>query len=400
MRDDRCPIDYADPDLYRDGVSYRALAAATEVRADAAYTPVLGYDALRAVSKDNKLFSSEAKTILVDSPEGADLDTQRNFLLNMDEPRHGRVRRIVAEAFSVRAAEARRPEIARIVAAQADRIMPGEPFEFVNGFATPVTLRVILMLMGLDDRDIDFINKSTEEVVYTDDPRYNPTGQEGKRAAMALFTHAMQLYRDIGAQKEGSVLRRLTEGLGGQNLSQEEFCFFFVFILAAGYETTRSMLCNMATILADAPGLLPEARAHPERRDNLVEEMLRFDPPVIQMCRTATAATQVGPHTVPEGGKLGLVYPMANRDGAVFDAPHDFRPDRSNAAQHLAFGTGRHKCLGAHLAKIEMRCVLDILSARFDAVEVLEIDRVRSNFTKSTRTMQVRFQAAAPGAND
>ncbi len=389
----RCPIDYADPDLYAADSPYEKLSAAKpcDVTGSPAYTPVLRYDAVRTISKRHDLFSSQEQTILVRTPQGDELKTQRNFLLNMDEPRHGRVRRIVAEAFSVRAVDARRNAIAEIVQAEADKIVASQPLEFVTGFATPVTLGVILMVMGVDRSDMEFLRKCTEEIVYTDDPRFNPTGEEGRRAASALFTYAMHLYRRMDTQNHGAVLRKLCEGLGGSHLSQEEFCFFFVFILAAGYETTRSMLCNMMTILADRPDILPSLRADRHGLDTLVDEMLRFDPPVIQMCRSATDDAELSTQIVRRGDKLGLVYPMANRDALVFEDPHRFCPARDNAARHLSFGTGRHKCLGSHLARLEMKGVLDILARRFSRVEIIGIDRVRSNFTRSTRQMQVRF---------
>lgn len=389
----RCPIDYADPDLYAADCPYERLAAAApdEVKTSSAYTPVLRYDAVRTVSKRHDLFSSQEQTILVRTPRGDELKTQRNFLLNMDEPRHGRVRRIVAEAFSVRAIDARSDAIAAIVEAEADKIVASQTLEFVGGFATPVTLGVILMVMGVDRDDLEFLRRCTEEVVYTDDPRFNPTGKEGARAAIALFTYAMQLYRKLDTHGDGSVLRKLCEGLGGSRLSQEEFCFFFVFILAAGYETTRSMLCNMMTILAERPEVLPALRTDRGGLDAIVDEMLRFDPPVIQMCRAAMADAELSTHIVRQGDKLGLVYPMANRDDRVFEDPHRFSPARENAAQHLSFGTGRHKCLGSHLARVEMKAVLNALAHRFGRVEIIGIDRVRSNFTRSTRQMQVRF---------
>jgi cholest-4-en-3-one 26-monooxygenase len=386
-------MDFADPDTFVTLESFADLAACpySAVTPHPGYTPVLDYETVRTISKDSRTFSSEEKTILVQTPEGDDLKTQRHFLLNMDEPRHSRVRGIVAEAFSVRAIEARRTEIERVVAEQTARLCASQPVEFVDHYATPVTLRIILMLMGLNDDNLDFIRRCTEDVVYTDDSRYNPTGQEGKAAATALFTYAMQLYRSSETLPEHSVLKRLTTGFGENHLSEQEFCFFFIFILAAGYETTRSMLCNMMSILAQEADILPDIRRSPDTIGNLVEEMLRFDPPVIQMCRTAMADAAIGSHRFQTGDKLGLVYPMANRDAQVFAEPHLFQPERPNAAKHLSFGTGRHKCLGAHLARLEMACVIKDLSKRFDRVDILEIDRVRSNFTRSTRQMVVCF---------
>ena len=385
--------DLSDPDLFVGLDDYAVLAelAAGTLRTDPAYTPVLSYDSVRDISKDSQTFSSEEKTILVKTPGGADLVAQRNILLNMDDPRHSRVRRIVAEAFSVRAIEARLSEINAIITRCTDALPRWTPVEFVDAYATPVTLGVILTIMGLGDEDLDFIRRCTEEMVYTEDARFCPTGQEGRAAAGALFTYAMQLRANPTAAKASPVLRRLTEGVGGDRLSEEEFCFFFAFILAAGYETTRSMLCNTISILAERSDILPMLRDSPERAVQVVDEMLRFDPPVIQMCRTTMNDAEVNEQWFPRGSKLGLVYPLANRDERVFKEPNKFCIGRKNAALHLSFGTGRHRCLGAHLAKLEIACVLRALSSQFTTVEVLSRDRVRSSFTRSMAKMMVRF---------
>jgi len=385
--------DFSDPDLFADVDDFSVLAnvARDNLRADDTYAPVLTYDAVRDVSKDNRTFSSQEKTILVATPVGADLIAQRNFLLNMDDPRHSRMRKIVAEAFSVRAIEARLPEIERIVGRRTQALVTGEAFEFVDAYATPVTLGVILMIMGLGEEDMDLIRRCTEEVVYTEDSRFCPTQQVGRAAAAALFTYAMQLRANAEAADASSVLRSLTDGVDGDRLSEDEFCFFFVFILAAGYETTRSMLCNMMSILSENAQILPMLRQDPSCAMQVVEEMLRLDPPVIQMCRTAMADTRIGGQSISRGCKLGLLYPMANRDERIFERPHAFRSDRENAARHLSFGIGRHTCLGAHLARLEIACVLRALAARFTTAEVITRDRVRSSFTRSTAKMTVRF---------
>lgn len=392
---------FFNPDFFVSGFPFDVLSG---LKSDQdivrSYDPVSGedfsfaltYSALQGISTDYRKFSSEMKTILIDTPEGDELVRQRNFLLNMDPPRHKRIRDIVSRAFTMRRIDGHRPMVEEVVNKVFNQLPDSGEVEVVGMISTPIALEVICRIMGVDANDMEFINTNTNSMVYGDDPEFRGDSENGKYAATQLFIYAMRLYQNRESVKEGTLLHILCDSLsGGQEISQEEFCFFFMFLLAAGYETTRSMISNMLSAIAGHADEVDSFRRSNGSIERAVEEFLRFDPPVFQMCRTATQDVVVGGCPVSAGEKIGMMYHAANRDAAVFDLPDKLNLARDNAEKHLSFGIGRHHCLGAGLARMEMQIVLSRFLNSYKDIKILEKKRVRSNFINSIKYMKVRL---------
>ena len=188
--------------------------------------------------------------------------------------------------------------------------------------------------------------------------------------------------------------------MDGRRLTDLEFTLFFVFLIVAGNETTRTATTQGLLALIEHPDQMAALRANPVLLGPAVEEILRWQPPIHHFRRTATRDLQLGGTAIAEGDKVIMWYSGANRDPAVFDAPHTFRIDREPNAQ-LAFGVGEHFCLGASLARTTLRLVLGEMLATIDDIELLEPPRrLRSNLINGIKEMnigyRVRHDAPAP----
>jgi len=174
-------------------------------------------------------------------------------------------------------------------------------------------------------------------------------------------------------------------------LTEGEFQAFFQLLFNAGADTTRSLLCLGLDLLLDRPEQLARLRADPALLGSAIEEMLRFEPPVIQFRRTATSDFVLGGQTIREGDKVVVYFPSANRDADVFADPDTFDIART-PNDHLAFGYGTHFCLGAPLARLETSHVLRALLARLDQIErAAPIELARTNFIRSVKQLPIRF---------
>jgi cholest-4-en-3-one 26-monooxygenase len=211
-------------------------------------------------------------------------------------------------------------------------------------------------------------------------------------AAAAMRAYGAELRRVKQVSPADDLASELvTAEVDGSRLTEREFEAFFMLLFNAGTDTTRSLLCYGLDALLDRPALIERLRAEPSSLAPAIEEMLRFEPPVIQIRRTATRRAELGGRTIAEGDKVVLFFPSANRDEAVFTEPDRFDIDRS-PNDHVAFGSGTHFCLGAPLARLEAR---HLFSALLGAVRDLERDGpavpMRTNFVRGMKRLPIRY---------
>jgi cholest-4-en-3-one 26-monooxygenase len=179
--------------------------------------------------------------------------------------------------------------------------------------------------------------------------------------------------------------------LDGERLDEMNYGMFFVLLILAGNETTRNAISGGMLALSDHPDQRDKLARDPALLTTATEEILRYVSPVITMRRTATCDTHIGGQPIRENDKVVMFYPAANRDGAVFNDPQNFDVTR-NPNPHLAFGWGPHFCLGASLARAEIRCMFAELLSRFPDIEVSgPVRRLRSSTVNSIKSMPVRF---------
>ena len=325
-------------------------------------------------------------------------------MINMDDPRHGRMRRIVAAAFTPRKLESMRSDVEGIAAEIVDGIAARGSCDFVREVAALLPLRVIVDLMGIPRREEQFIFDRTNVILGFLDPEYVADQEDPMAITAALLTagHELaELVTALGRDRVGNPRNDLTTALvtaevDGEHLLPEELASFFILLVAAGNETTRNAIAHGLHALTEHPEQRAIWQADFERvAPTAVEEIVRWATPVIHFRRTVTRdGVRLGDQEFSAGDKVVLWYCSANRDEAVFEDPMAFNVLRS-PNDHVGFGgPGPHFCLGAHLARREVTVVFRELFRRLpDIVSVGEPDRLRSNFINGIKHLQAEFTA-------
>ncbi len=421
-------IDLTDLDLFADGFPDEVF---TRLRRQApvwwhpptGHTPdgvgfwvVSTHAAIMAVAADAGGFSSErgpgadgGGTILQDLPYGF----APGVLLNMmDDPRHQRIRRLVTPAVAPRALALMEADLRdrarRIVDAVADR----GSCDFLTEVAVELPLQAVAALMGVpeDDRH-DLLDWSNTTL----DHEGRELGQSSDRvaaaaAAMAAYgTALIEERRREPARDVISVLARARIDVGADGgdgedgdtgarpLTDLELLMFFNLLVVAGSETTRNSIALGMVALIEHPEQLAALRDDRSLMPTAVEEILRWTTATLYNRRTATRATELGGRAIGAGDKVTLWWPSANRDEAVFDDPFRFDITR-DPNPHLTFGHRSHFCLGAGLARMEIRVMLDEVLDRLGDLEVTgPITRVRTNKHAGVRSVPLRFRPRRAG---
>jgi cholest-4-en-3-one 26-monooxygenase len=348
------------------------------------------------ISKNPRLFSSEIETCMLHETEPEMLPLMQLQMINMDPPKHLKYRRLVRNAFTpkkVDSYESRFRDIARDI---LDRAVEGGRCEFVEDVSAELPLIAICELMGvpLDKRKRLF--ELTNIMIGMDDPELATTEEEGTLAMMEMFALAQELAADHLANPQDDIVNVLLHGtVEDEPLSEEEFCHFFMLLIVAGNETTRTVTTHGMRLLMENDQY-DELVEHPELLEGAIEEFLRYNPAVIAFRRTALEDVEVGGQLIKEGDKVQMYYGAANadenvfKDGDRFDIRRAEREDVKN--QHRAFGVGEHFCLGSHLARLELKVIFEeilrrIRHPRFEG----EVSWLRSNFINGIKSMPIAF---------
>ena len=322
------------------------------------------------------------------------LEQTKNMLLMMDPPRHTTMRRDTAPRFKARAMarlEDRVREICRsIMGIGAER---GD-VEFVHDIAARLPSQVFGELMGIPEADRAQINRWAEMNTGGQDPDVNPDGYTASagNGSVAMAMYGMEFAktrRPVGGDDVGALL--LATEIDGRPMSDLKFGYFFVQLVTAGNDTTRTMLSSGLLALLQHPDQLAAVRADRSLIPRAVEEILRWANPLHYFRRTATADTVIAGQPVAAGEKLAMIYTSANRDEAVFADPQRFDV-RRDPNPHLSFGIAEHFCLGVHLARLEGRIFFEELLSVFPTIELIgEPRRQRSNLNNALKHLPVRF---------
>ncbi len=402
MTDLDLDLDLTDPDTFGSGFPHAYFAArrATEpvffhrgrsVPLD--FWAVTKYHDLIAVSRDATTFSSARGGVLLeDSIGGAEL-----MLVNQDPPRHTRLRNLVARMFTPRYIRELVPMMRTSATQLVDRAIELGEFDFVTEVAAELPLIVIADLLGIPQDDRGKVFDWSNRMIGRADPEYGISDsaaiETATSAAAELFAYAAQLAEARAADPRDDIVSKLlTSEVDGEQLSHDEFIFFFLLLAVAGNETTRNLISGGAVALGEFPD---QYQLLVSQRDQLlgsaVEEMLRFVSPVISFRRTATRDCEIRGVSIREGDAVVMFYGSANRDEDVYPDPDRFDVTR-NPNDHVAFGgRGPHHCLGANLAREEIRILYDELLSRADLEIVGAPQRLRSNLISGIKHLPVRL---------
>ncbi len=313
----------------------------------------------------------------------------------MDDPRHHRIRRLVTPAVSPRALAGFEAGLRARTAAILDAAVDRGRCDFLVDVALELPLQAIAMLMGVPEDDRHDLVAWTNATLTYDDRELGTrsAASEQAAAAMAAYGTALVQHKRTGADADvmGTVACALVEGDDGAEapLSDLEMLMFFNLLMAAGSETTRNAIALGVAALVDNPDQWEALRADAGLLPGAVEEVLRWSSPTLYNRRTATRDTDIGGRTVRAGDKVTLWWASANRDESMFDDP--FRFDvRRTPNPHVAFGHRSHFCLGANLARLEIRIMLEELLARVERVTLeAPLERFRTNKHAGVKHMHV-----------
>ncbi|HUO36761.1 MAG TPA: cytochrome P450 [Mycobacterium sp.] len=291
--------------------------------------------------------------------------------LFLDPPDHTRLRKLVSKAFAPRVVKGLQPDIAMLVEGLLDRIAEQGRFDAVEDLAHPLPVAVICRLLGVPIADEPKFSRASGLLAQALDPFVTVTGEppDGFAERMEAALWLRDYLRELVEERRGTPGNDLMSALieveeSGDQLTEDEIIATCNLLLIAGHETTVNLIANAILALLRDPAQWEALANDAGRVSGVVEETLRYDPPVHLVGRVAGDDMTIGEVAVPQGDTMMLLLGAAHRDPAANERPDVFDPDRK-AVRHLAFGHGPHFCIGAPLARLEAAVALSAVSARF-----------------------------------
>ena len=357
------------------------------------------------VSKHNKIFCS-GQGVLPNNPA-------KLGFIDEDEPRHTKLRSLINRGFTPRMVEKLEKVFLEITTEAIDGMARSGQCEFVEAFSVPLPLLLIAEMIGIRSEDRDRFHAWSDAMILAQGRMDNPevVAHAGK-AFVEYAAYVTEIIEDrrenpqddlvsilVGAKDDGLLVERDNEAINdllGRSeseleLANDELIMLCVLLMVAGNETTRNGISGGMQLLIEHPESRQKLIDDPALIPSAVEEMLRLTSPVRSFGRTATQDTRLGGHKIAEGEKVLMIYGSANRDAEVFENPDSFEIERN--PHHLAFGVGNHFCLGANLARMEMRVAFAELLRRLPDIQYAsdgpEFDP--SALVRSCSRMLVRF---------
>jgi cytochrome P450 len=371
------------------------------------YYALVRHDDVSAASRDATVFSSEpCANSVPDLPRW----TARYFgsMINMDDPEHARIRRVVSRAFTPRVLAKAESDIQRAAGRIVDDLIAAESADFVPAVAARLPLWVICDMMGIPESERAMVRRCASIILGNEDPEYTGsrrvagsdllTGARGFVMLMGAARRLRRLAMDLGRQRRERPTDDLTSMLvnanvDGEHLTAQQLGSFFILLVLAGAETTSNAIAHGLSLLT----------GHPEQRALLTEdfdahitgavnEIVRYSTPVIWFRRTLTRDHEMNGHSYAAGDKVVLFYNSANRDETVFTDPDTFDITR-DPNPHVGFGgPGPHYCLGAHLAKREVTAMFRELLRRLPDIRAVgEPERLTSSFINGIKHLPCEF---------
>ncbi len=345
-----------------------------------------------AVSRDSATYSSELGGAFIPTQDEEALVTLRLTILMMDPPKHHRYRRLVSRGFTPRMISALVEEIDRRAARVIDEVCEKGEVEFVEEIAAQVPVQMICEMIGLEKEQWPRMFELSNQLIGSrDDPDYE--GEDPMMASMEVYALCDAVAADRRANPRDDLMTALVEAeVDGERLSDAELNLFFITLIVAGNETTRNLINHSMLALIDHPDQAQRLRDDPSLWDTAVDEMLRWGSSIHNFRRTATRDTELRGVPIKEGDKVVIYYASANRDEDVFPAPHTFDVGRT-PNEHVTFGGGgEHFCLGASLARAEIKATMRQIVERLpDLTLAGPYHRLHSDFVSGIKTMPVRF---------
>jgi len=339
------------------------------------YFALTRHDDIWHVSRNPEIFCSGKGSNIGDLPQ--EINDFFGSMINMDDPRHFRLRSIVSKGFTpreiARVEQYVRDKARTIVDGVLERHSRGEEFDAVGEISGPFPLQIICEMMGIPAEDEERIFGWTNTILGAGDPDFGGTFEALFAAGLGMFEYAQALGEDRRARpREDITSAMMGAEVDGERLTPQEFGSFFILLVVAGNETTRNAISHGLAALTDHPAERERWWADVDGLTrSAVEEIVRWATPVIHFRRTATRDTEVGGVPIREGQKVVMFYCSGNRDERVYDDPYRFDVARPMQPPQVGFGAGGpHFCLGANLARREIAVIFDEIRRRLPTLRV------------------------------
>jgi cholest-4-en-3-one 26-monooxygenase len=399
--------DFTDPDVLLQGIPVAEFARLRKAAPiwwneqgesifdDGGYWVISRHEDVKSISRNGELWSTNRKGAVMRLPDGVtseQLDLTRALLINHDAPEHTRLRKIVSRLFTPRAVAALEEKLAvaaRDIVAAAARKDSGN---FVDDIAMRLPLLAIADLIGVPEADREKLFHWTNSIMNSDDPDFD---SDPTIANAELMGYAYNMAEERRRCPTDDIVTRLVQadmnGEAGEAMGDVEFAFFVILLAVAGNETTRNAMTHGMNAFFENPDQWELFKR--ERPDTAVDEIVRWATPVHCFQRTALTDVELGDVTIREGQRVGLFYSSANYDESVFDAPFEFDVLR-NPNPHLSFGgNGAHYCIGANLARMEIKLIFNELADQIpDIAKLAEPQRLRSGWINGIKELQVAYR--------
>ncbi len=403
-------FDFTDPDIYAERLPIEEFAEMRKVApiwwneqpedvggfGDGGYWVVSKHKDVKEVSRRSDVFSSLEKTALpryADGTVAQQIDTGKFVLLNMDAPHHTHLRKIISRAFTPRAIERLREDLADRARDIAEKAAAEGTGDFVEQVSCELPLQAIAGLMGVPQEDRMKLFHWSNQMVGDMDPEF--AGNDAISASVELITYGMQLAAErANTPGEDLVTKLVQADVEGGKLTDDELGFFVILLAVAGNETTRNSITQGMMAFTDFPDQWELFKR--ERPATTADEIVRWATPVTSFQRTALEDTELDGVQIKKGQRVVMMYRSANFDEDVFDDPYTFNILR-DPNPHVGFGgTGAHYCIGTNLARMTIDLMFNaIADAMPDLTSLAKPERLRSGWLNGIKHWQVDYTGAS-----
>lgn len=377
------------------------------------YWSVTKYDDIQFVSKNPSIFSSDQKLGGITLPsdemirnrrkgEGREVMEQAppelsqfeggSSMISMDPPEHLHHRRVVAPGFTPQKLDELIPRVRKRAQEILAAIDGKGEVEFISCVAAELPIQMLAELFDISQEERHKLFEWSNIIIGGDDPDIVVSGEQVRGAFMELATFAMRLFEERKDKPGNDLISMLVHAkVNGQAISIGDYLSTMILLVVAGNETTRNSISGGLLALSQYPDEKQKLLDDPSLIPSAVDEIIRWVHPVIYMRRTAISDAKVGSQDIKAGDKLALWYMSGNRDEDKWQDPFTFDVSRQGP-RHLSFGYGQHLCIGWRLAEMQLALILEEMLSRYPAIQVKgDVNRMRSNFLNSIKTMQVSF---------
>src|SRR3712207_5279235 len=354
---------------------------------------VTRYKDIREAHRNVPVYSSEIGGTSLEDLEPDQIEA-RNSMIDMDPPRHNELRGLIARRFTARAVKVWEDAVHTVCDRVLEEALPKGEFDFVREISSEIPMQVFAEILGVPQEDRRLIVDMGDRILGNQDPEFAEPVKPEHRLLPFSSPVSLEMFefgRKLAAARRKNPGNDIVTQLAFEPLTQQEFDTYFVLLATAGNETTRHTITHGLMGLLEFPEEMDRLRADPELGKTAAEEMLRWATPVHHFRRTAAKDTELAGTQIKAGDKVTTWFVSGNFDETVFEDPHRFDITRS-PNRHMAFGPGGiHHCMGAHLAKLEIRITFEELLKRSASIELTGgPDRLRSNFFNGIKRLPVR----------